>query len=422
MPKPTGSLLAFAGVALIAGAALAGMPAHIDGWTREEMAILASLSLKRLPPAPKDPSNAYETLPAAAHLGQRIFADRRFSSNGAVSCASCHQPDKQFQDGAPLGLGVGTGARRTMPVVAADYSPFLFWDGRKDSLWSQALGPLEDPAEHGGNRLAYAHLVQQHYRKDYEAIFGAMPDLGRLPKEASPLGTPSQQAAWNAMPAPARHEVSRIFANMGKALAAYQKTLQYGESHLDRYVESVASGNQSSLQILNSQEKHGLRIFIGKGNCITCHNGPLLTDQHFHNTGVPPRHGKTPDMGRHAAIEKVVNDEFNCLGRYSDARPHQCDELNFIAAADHTMKAAFKTPGLRNVASRPPYMHAGQLASLEEVVRHYANAPASAAGHSELKPINLSEQEVRDVVAFLHTLASPIVQRHSPSAGARGLE
>lgn len=404
MPKPTGSLLAFAGVALIAGAALAGMPGYIDGWTREEMAALVSLSLKQLPPAPKDPSNAYETLPAAAHLGQRIFADRRFSSNGAVSCASCHQPDKQFQDGEPLGLGIGTGARRTMPVVAADYSPFLFWDGRKDSLWSQALGPLEDPAEHGGNRLAYAHLVQQHYRKDYEAIFGAMPDLGRLPKDASPIGTPSQQAAWNAMPAPARHAVSRIFANMGKALAAHQKTLQHGESRLDRYIDGVTGGDKSALQVLDAREKNGLRIFIGKGNCITCHNGPLLTDQHFHNTGIPPRRIKMPDVGRYAAIEKVMNDEFNCLGRYSDARPEQCEELNFIAAADHTTQAAFKTPGLRNVALRPPYMHAGQLASLGDVVRHYASAPEAAAGHSELKPIKLSEQEVQDIVAFLNAL------------------
>ncbi|WP_233556356.1 cytochrome-c peroxidase [Noviherbaspirillum sedimenti] len=395
------------------------MPDRIDGWTRDEISVLSSLSLKQLPPARKDSSNAYENLPAAAHLGQRIFSDRRFSSNGAVSCASCHQPAKQFQDGEPLGLGVGTGSRRTMPVVAADHSPFLFWNGRKDSLWSQALGPLEDPAEHGGNRLAYARVMQAHYRKDYEAIFGAMPNLGHLPKDASPIGPPLQKSAWNAMPESARHDISRVFANMGKAFAAYQKTLQYGESRLDRYVEGVAGGDKSSLQILSPQEKNGLRIFIGKGSCITCHNGPLLTDQHFHNTGIPPRRITTPDLGRFAAIEKVLKDEFNCLGRYSDARPELCEELNFIAAADHTTQAAFKTPGLRNVALRPPYMHAGQLASLEEVVRHYAHAPEAAAGHSELKPIKLSVQEVQDVIAFLGTLSGPVVHRQMPYVAAQ---
>ena len=160
-------------------------------------------------------------------------------------------------------------------------------------------------------------------------------------------------------------------------------------------------------------EKNGLRIFIGKGNCITGHNGPLLTDQHFHNTGIPQRQNKAPNLGRSVAIGRVINDEFNRLGRYSDARPHLCEELNFIAAGNHTTQAAFKTQGLRNnVALRPPYMHAGQLASLEEVIRDYARAPDAGAGHSELKPVKLSEHEVvRDVIAFLGTLSGPVVQR-----------
>ena len=110
-----------------------------DHWSAEDMAILASLSLKRLPPAPVDPSNAIERLPAAVELGRRLFNDARFSRNGAVSCASCHDPQKQFQDGLPVGHGVGTGSRRAMPVVGAGYSPWLFWDGRKDSLWALSL-------------------------------------------------------------------------------------------------------------------------------------------------------------------------------------------------------------------------------------------------------------------------------------------
>jgi cytochrome c peroxidase len=373
---------------------------------------MSSMRLSELPPEPKDSSNAYESSPRAAALGQRIFFDRRFSGNGAVSCASCHQPQRQFQDGQPLGLGLGAGSRRTMPVVAAGYSPFLFWDGRKDSLWSQALGPLEDPAEHGGNRLAYAHLLKAHYRTEYEAVFGAMPDLGRLPKEASPLGTPAQRAIWSGMGEDARREVSRVFANMGKALAAYQKTLRHGESRLDGYVEGVVRRDAQALTQLNAQEKNGLRLFLGKGQCVTCHNGPLLTDQHFHNTGVPSRKPGQPDPGRRAGIAKVRDDEFNCLGRFSDARPEQCEELRFLAADDDAMASAFKTPGLRNVALRAPYMHAGQFVSLAEVVRHYGRAPQAAAGHSELKPVGLSESEVEDLVAFLGTL-SAIVEPES---------
>jgi len=196
-----------------------------------------------------------------------------------------------------------------------------------------------------------------------------------------------------------------VFANIGKALAAYEKTLHHGQSRLDRYVEGIAAGDRQAAAQLSTQEKNGLRIFIGKGQCITCHTGPLLSDQSFHNTGIAPRLSGKADPGRRAALAKVRDDEFNCLGRFSDAKPEQCEELNFLAQDDEAMASAFKTPSLRNVALRAPYMHAGQIASLEDAVRHYSRAPRAAAGHSELKPVRLTESEVQDLVAFLGTLS-----------------
>ena len=95
----------------------------VDGWTADQIAVLSTLRLSELPPAPHDPSNIHGASAAAASLGQRIFSDRRFSGNGTVSCASCHQPDRQFQDGRPLGQGMGSGERRTMPLIGAAYSP-----------------------------------------------------------------------------------------------------------------------------------------------------------------------------------------------------------------------------------------------------------------------------------------------------------
>jgi cytochrome c peroxidase len=391
-------------------------------WTPDQVGVIASLSLDKLAAAPNDPSNSADGQAGAVALGRALFNDSRLSRDGSVSCASCHAPDKQFQDGLPVAKGVGVGTRRAMPVVGTGHNAWFFWDGRKDSLWSQALGPLEDKVEHGGNRARYTRLVQTHYKTQYEAVFGTMPMLEAVPSDASPLGTADEQLAWQSLPAGRRANVDRVFANMGKAIAAYEKTLAYSESRFDRYARAVAANDASGQRELTAQEVNGLRAFIGNGQCVTCHNGPLLTDQAFHNTGVPPRDSARPDRGRAAAVAKVKADPFNCLGPFSDARPEQCSELRFIVADDPALEGAFKTPSLRNVALRPPYMHAGQFATLEQVVNHYMQSPAAVLGHSELargkgeshaerKPIRLSQEEARDLVAFLATLSGPIVEK-----------
>jgi cytochrome c peroxidase len=408
-------------VALLAALTVLTGFAWADTWTAEDQAVLASMSLDKLPPPPRDASNGVEAAPAAAALGKQLFAEVRFSRNQAVSCATCHAPDRQFQDDLPVGRGVGTGSRRTMPIAGAAHSPWLFWDGRKDSLWSQALGPLEDAVEHGSNRTRIAKVLHAHHRAAYESQFGAMPDLAGLPDDAGPQGNAAERAAWQGMDPRRRHEVNRVFANLGKAIAAYERTLTPGDSRFDRYVRAVIAKDLDGQRALSSQEVDGLRLFLGKGQCATCHNGPLLTDQHFHNTGVPPRDAAQPDRGRAAATAKVRRDEFNCLGPYRDAAPEACQELRFMVSDDPGSVGAFKTPSLRNVALRAPYMHAGQFASLEEVVAHYAKSPAAAIGHSELahegrghaerKPIRLSASEVKDVAAFLRALSGPIAAR-----------
>lgn len=400
-------------VGLAPDAALAD--ARGDRWSDADKATLGSMRLSRLPAPPADPSNAVEGRPEAVALGERLFADARLSKNGRVSCASCHDPARGFQDGLPVGQGVGTGARRTMPITAAAHGSWFFWDGRKDSLWSQVLGPLEDAAEHGSNRVRLVRLLQANHRSEYERLFGPLPSLQGMPADAGPLGNAQEREAWARMSNEQRDAVNRSFANLGKAIAAYERTVTPAESRFDRYVAAVLAGDVRAQQVMTPQEVNGLRLFIGKGQCATCHNGPLLTDQHFHNTGVPPREPLRPDRGRAAALARVPHDEFNCLGRYSDAGGDGCQELRFIAGDDPGMEGAFKTPSLRNVAERAPYMHAGQIASLEEVVAHYRRSPAAAVGHSELahggsahgerRPIRLSDAEARDLVAFLKTLS-----------------
>ena len=161
-------------------------------WTPDQVGVITSLSLDKLAAAPNDPSNAADGQAAAIALGRALFNDPRFSRDGSVSCASCHAPDKQFQDGLPVAKGVGSGTRRAMPVIATGHNAWFFWDGRKDSLWSQALGPLEDKVEHGGNRARYARLVQTNYKAQYERVFGTLPPLGGVPSGLASPVTPSR--------------------------------------------------------------------------------------------------------------------------------------------------------------------------------------------------------------------------------------
>lgn len=266
------------GISVLLGLAATGCAR--SPWTEAEEAMLRSLWIGSLPPLPADPSNRYGDDRQAAALGQKLFFDIRFSSNGQVACATCHLPDRLFQDGVPLAHGVGTTNRRTMTLVGAAYSPWFFWDGRKDSLWAQALGPLENPVEHGGNRTMYAHLIDQYYRAEYEAIFGPLPVISHLPTNAGPVDDPVARAAWEAMPAADQEAVTRIYVNMGKAIAAYERLLLPGPSRFDAYVEATLQGEYRKAQtLLNADEIAGLKLFIGAANCNLVPQRPAVDGQ-----------------------------------------------------------------------------------------------------------------------------------------------
>jgi cytochrome c peroxidase len=373
-------------------------------FSEEEKKTIASLSLASLPPLPTDPTNRVADDRRAAAFGATLFFDTDFSSNGQVACGTCHLIDKQFQDDLPLAKGVGTTSRRTMPLAGVAYSPWQFWDGRKDSLWAQALGPMEDANEHGGNRTFYAHLVSEKYRDRYEGIFGPMPDLASLPRNAGPKGSDEEKAAWENLSSDQQTDIDRVFSNLGKAIAAFERSILHQETRFDRFAAAVAEGRKPDGDAAFSDlEVEGLKLFIGEAQCVNCHNGPRFTDEHFHNTGVPAAPGLPEDRGRAQAVAQVLSDPFNCEGPYSDA-PDQCDELRFMIREGHELERAFKTPSLRGAASRPPYMHSGQIATLEDVVDHYARAPEAPAGHSELEPIVLTDRGRAALIAFLKAL------------------
>jgi cytochrome c peroxidase len=349
-------------------------------WSDAQIQELETLWIGALERVPPDPTNRVADDTQAAELGRRLFFDTRLSSNGRVACATCHKPDQEFQDGTPLANGVGVTNRRTMPIAGTAYSPFLFWDGRKDSQWAQALGPLESPVEHGGTREQYAQVIADHYRADYEQIFGRMPVLST------------------------REEATAVFVNIGKAIAAYERRVQYRPSRFDAFVEALTQTGHAPDNVLTSDEVAGLKLFTGKAHCTQCHNGPLFTNNEFHNTGIPAVPTLPTDQGRLTGSADVLRDEFNCRSKWSDA-PNACKELEFMIVASHEQTRAFKVPSLRDVAERAPYMHAGQLTSLAEVLDHYNRPPQAHAGHTELKPLKLNRRELRQLEAFLRTLS-----------------
>ena len=377
-----------------------------ERWNESEAALIASLSLSALPPLQTDPSNAAADDERAATLGRQLFFDARLSANGAVSCASCHRPELAFTDGLPIAVGIGPGRRHTPGLLGVAYSPWFYWDGRRDSQWAQALTPLETHFEQGAGRAAIVRLLATNpeYKGMYEEIFGALPDPAHLPDSASPLGGDADREAWRMLGPDLRFAVSTAFANAGKALAAYQRNLLPERSRFDEYADAVArDGATRQGDMLSREEIAGLDLFIGEAQCVNCHNGPLFTNHDFHNTGILPVFGQLPSLGRFDGVRLAREDPFNCLGEFSDAAPGQCAELRF-ARDDNELAGAHKTPGLRNVTLTAPYMHTGQIATLEEVLRHYNEAPTAMLGHNEAKPLGLSNRQLRQLEAFLHTL------------------
>ena len=267
--------------------------------------------------------------------------------------------------------------------------------------YSDTKAPAHDA---GRGRSTFKSRIKDVLRP----LASTLPDLSGLPRSAGPVADPEAAANWEAMSPEEKEAVTRIYVNMGKSIAAYERRLNPGASRFDQYVEAILNNDPAAGEILTHDEIAGLKLFISEANCINCHNGPLFTNNDFHNTGVPTAKDLPDDVGRSLGAQQVLADEFNCLSVYSDAQSNECAELNFLVIDEHQQERQYKPPSLRNVAQRGPFMHAGQFATLEEVLNHYNTAPQAPAGHSELEPLNLTEKQIAQIIAFLKTLDGPI--------------
>jgi cytochrome c peroxidase len=365
-----------------------------------------------VPEAPLDETNALSRDDDAIALGRILFSDARLSIDGENSCASCHDADHGFADPRPLSIAIGTTTRHAPTVLNAAHQRWFFWDGRADSLWSQALGPFENPIEMGNDRVNVLRTIflDDTLRTAFEAITGPMPpldDTARFPEHARPdVGAPDapHAQAWSSMSEDDRTLVDRAFSNVGKCIAAFEETLIATRSSFDTFVEGVIDDDNARIAALDESAQRGLALFVGKAGCTLCHTGPLFSDLEFHNIAVPDA---AYDPGRSVGVLRVLNDPMNALGVFSDdttgPRAARLRHLAYTPEQDGQMK----TPSLRNVALSPPYMHDGSLATLEDVVRFYSELPGVATvGHREdsLIPLALTDDEIDDLVSFLESL------------------
>ena len=304
-----------------------------------------SLGLPAVISPPDNPAT-----PAKIELGRKLFFDKRLSSDNSISCATCHDPSYGFADPHPVSIGVKGrhGERNSHTLLNIAFMSPLMWDGRAATLEEQTLLVFQSPAEFNlPPEEAVTKLQRQGYSELFKQVFG--------------------------------EDVTQ--ANLGKALAAYERTLLAGDSPFDRYLF------KKDANAISPDARRGFDVFL-KAGCDACHlimteglhpfalKYVVFTDGKFHNLGVDAKNSN-PDPGLSAVTGKPED-----WGR-------------------------FRTPTLRNIALTAPYFHDGSAATLAEVVEFYdRGGNANRNLDPAIKQLNLSAQQKQDLVRFLESLTS----------------
>lgn len=334
-----------------------------------------------LPPVPVPENNPIT--PEKVILGDKLFHDTRFSTTGKVSCSTCHERSKGFTDNLPVSEGINglKGTRNAPTVINAAYLETQFWDGREPDLENQSAQPFVNPVEMG---------LKSH--DPILEIIAGDPEYQVLFKKA--FGKTGDQITMT---------------EVLQALATFERTLIGGDTPFDRY---YFGGDKTAM---TPAEIRGFEVFVGQGRCVSCHTieqtQALFTDNRFHMIGVSANQMPQDLDELSAAVEEVKekgtdiavlsNPKTSALGRYAVTR-------------DLTDIGAFKTPTLRNIELTAPYMHDGSHKTLEEVVTFYNNggrlketAPVPELLSGGIRPLDLTERQQADLVAFMKALTSP---------------
>jgi cytochrome c peroxidase len=487
-----------------------------------------------------DTSNKYALEPAAQALGKKLYFDPHFAGavigkdmllrdmttatreplgqSAAVSCNSCHDVTQGGSDhtavpGNVVSFGAGAYDVNSQQTINSAYADIIYWNGRNDSLWSQAMAVVESHVSVNSNRLRIAWRIIDKYRAEYAAVFAEYPlpaqlddlaaqkarlnadgtcvldtnnacpaychttygpclprypidgrqgyvELGELPtcnwadSSLDPILQPYKDA-WDCMQLADQLLVTRIFVNFAKAIAAYEYTLISKNSPFDKWAEAGFPAG-----MLSPAAERGARLFVGKAACAECHEGPMFSDWKFHAIGVPqlgtyvPTTADCPAGGWCDCVTSDVALPENCLPNgardglrklranrfrrdsvwsddeecrrhntlhvdpnYNAAHPEECDgKVKYYGLTfDDSMVGQWRTPSLRDVAITEPYMHDGVYDNLRDVIVHYNKGGVHSLGgetlgviDEKIKVLNLTDQEIDDLVAFMETLTGEV--------------
>lgn len=310
---------------------------------------------------------------AKIELGRQLYFDPRLSADSTISCASCHHPDTGYAANTQFGVGIrGQEGGRNSPVsYNRILSDLQFWDGRADSLEAQAVGPIANPIEMGNTHDVAVETVKKipGYVAQFDAVFGK--DSVNIDNIGKAIATFERAVVTG--PSPFDYQ------------EAYKKYEQIDEDDLQDLLENPEFARQYKAakkgvedHPMSESAKRGMELFFGERvNCAACHVGANLADEKYHNLGVG-MDAKEPDVGRYEVTK------------------------------DPKDWGAFKTPTIRNVEYSAPYMHDGSQKTLMEVVEHYNKGGTPNKNLSDkMKPLKLTEQEKKDLVAFMKACSGP---------------
>jgi cytochrome c peroxidase len=332
------------------------------------------------PPVGLDPiawANIYvpannELTPDRIALGRKLYFDTKLSKDGTVACATCHDISRGFTDRRSVSEGIKDqlGQRSSPTTMNAALLQSMFWDGRAPSLEEQAKLPILNPVEMGHPDSASV-MAAVNADASYGAFFQKA--YGRAPN----------------------------YDDLGRALASFERTLIFLDAPFDHYLAGDSKAISPAAQ-------RGLELFNGKARCVSCHminsSNPLGTDNLFHNIGVSARKQNFEELAQKGLAAIKANGDEQALDKL--AIETNLSELGrFLVSRQRQDIGAFKTEQIRNVGLTAPYMHDGSLRTLWDVMDHYnKGGETNAYLDGGIEPLNLSEDEINDVVAFLFTL------------------